>query len=156
MDIKNKIKIIGKYEIFEIKNNSSKKIDEFNNIITNLLLDELIGSLMGYNPNLEIKYIGLGTDNTAVAATDTLLGTEYCRSLLIDKNLTIPPTYGEIVVDFYLTSSEGNTTIEELGIFCGNNATSTADTGILISHVLWNYTKTSAVELLIRYTATIT
>lgn len=149
--IRNKIKIIGKYEIFE----NGKKIKEFNNLITNLLLDEMIGILGGYVPNIDIRYLGIGTDNTAVAATDTILGTEYYRNFYIARGLTAPPTYGEIVIDFYITSSEGNTTIEELGIFGGSNANDSANTGILISHVLWNYVKTSAVELLIRYTVTL-
>lgn len=149
--IKDKLKIIGKYEIFE----NGKKIKEFKNIITNLLLDEMIGILAGYVPNIDIRYLGLGTDNTAVAAGDTLLGSEYYRSFYIARGLTAPPIYGEIVTDFYITSGEGNTTIEELGVFCGNNATASVDTGTLISHVLWNYTKTSAVELLIRYTVTL-
>lgn len=149
--IKDKIKIIGKYEIFE----NGKKIKEFNNLITNLLLDEMIGILAGYVPNIDIRYLGLGTDNTAVAAGDTLLGSEYYRSFYIARGLTAPPTYGEIVTDFYITSGEGNTDIEELGVFCGNNATASANTGTLISHVLWNYTKTSLVELLIRYTVTL-
>ena len=151
MNINNKIKVIGKYEIFE----NGKKIKEFKNIITNLLLDEMIGILAGYVPNIDIRYLGLGTDNTAVAVGDTLLGSEYYRSFYIARGLTAPPTYGEIVTDFYITSGEGNTTIEELGIFGGNTANASVDTGTLISHVLWNYTKTSAVELLIRYTVTL-
>jgi hypothetical protein len=151
LNINNKIKVIGKYEIFE----NGKKIKEFKNIITNLLLDEMIGILAGYVPNIDIRYLGLGTDNTAVAVGDTLLGSEYYRSFYIARGLTAPPTYGEIVTDFYITSGEGNTTIEELGIFGGNTANASVDTGTLISHVLWNYTKTSAVELLIRYTVTL-
>lgn len=151
MIINNEIKVVGKYEIFE----NGKKIKEFNNLITNLLLDEMISILAGYVPNIDIRYLAIGTDNTAVAITDTLLGTEYYRSFYIARGLTAPPTYGEVVIDFYITSGEGNTTIEELGVFCGNNANDSADTGILISHVLWNYTKTSAVELLIRYTVTL-
>lgn len=151
MNINNKIKVIGKYEIFE----NGKKIKEFKNIITNLLLDEMIGILAGYVPNIDIRYLGIGTDNTAVTASDTLLGAEYYRSFYIARGLTAPPTYGEVVTDFYITSGEGNTTIEELGIFGGNTANASIDTGVLISHVLWSYTKTSAVELLIRYTVTL-
>lgn len=150
--IKDNLKIVGKYEIFE----NGRKIKEFNNLITNILLDDMIGILAATPPNLDIRYIGLGTDNTAVAATDTLLGVEYSRSKYVSRGLTPPPTYGQIITDFYITASEGNTDIEELGVFCGNLATSVANTGKLISHVLWSYTKTSSVELLIRYTVTLT
>jgi hypothetical protein len=149
--IKDKLKVIGKYEIFE----NGKKIKEFNNLITNILLDEMISILAGYASNIDIRYLAVGTDNTAVAADDIVLGAEFKRTKYISRELTSPPTYGEIVTDFYLSAGEGNTTIEELGIFCGNTATENADSGNLISHVLWNYTKTSSVELLIRYTVTL-
>jgi hypothetical protein len=151
LNIKEKLKVVGNFQIFE----NGKLIKTFNNLITNILLDDMIGILAGYPANLDIRYIGLGTDNTAVAVGDTALGVEYSRSKYVSRGLTAPPTYGEIVTDFYISSSEGNTDIEELGIFCGNLATSVADSGKLISHVLWSYTKTSSVELLIRYTITL-
>lgn len=149
--IKDKLKVVGKYEIFE----NGKKIKEFNNLITNILLDEMVKILANYTANIDIKFLAVGTDNTAVAADDIILGTEFARTKYISKSVTSPPTYGEIVADFYLSAGEGNTTIEELGIFAGNTATENADSGNLISHVLWNYTKTSSVELLIRYTVTL-
>jgi hypothetical protein len=149
--IKDKLKVIGRYEIFE----NGKKIKEFNNLITNILLDEMIGVLAGYVPNIDIRYLAIGTDNSAVAADDIVLGTEFARTAYTSRGITSPPTYGEVVTDFYLSAGEGNITIEELGIFGGNAATEEVDSGNLISHVLWNYTKTSSVELLIRYTVTL-
>ena len=150
--IKNKIKVNGRFEIFE----NGKKIQEFNNLITELLLDEMIGILAGYIPNIDIRYLAIGLDNVpAPAASDTSLNDEEERYYFIARGLTAPPVYGEVVTDFYISSGEGNFTIEELGIFGGNNATLALGSGTLISHVLWNYTKTSAVELLIRYTVTL-
>lgn len=150
--IKDKLKIVGRYEIFE----NGKKIQEFNNLITELLLDEMIGILAGYSPNIDIRYLAIGLDSIpAPAASDTVLNDEEERYYYIARGLTAPPTYGEIVTDFYVSSGEGNVTIEELGVFCGNNATAALGSGTLISHVLWNYTKTSLVELLIRYTVTL-
>ena len=150
--IKNKIKVNGRFEIFE----NGKKIQEFNNLITELLLDEMIGILAGYIPNIDIRYLAIGLDPVPIpAASDTSLNDEEERYYFIFRGLTAPPTYGEVVTDFYISSGEGNFTIEELGVYGGNNATSVLGSGTLISHVLWNYTKTSAVELLIRYTVTL-
>jgi hypothetical protein len=152
MDIKDKIKVTGKFEIFE----NGNKIKEFNNLITNILLDEMIGILAGYAPDIDIRYLAIGLDPIpAPAVGDTSLNDEEERYFYIDRSLTPPPVYGEIVTDFYITSGEGNVVIEELGIFGGSTSSLVAGSGNMISHVLWNYTKTSAVELLIRYTVTL-
>ncbi|MCK9282509.1 MAG: hypothetical protein M0P71_17985 [Melioribacteraceae bacterium] len=152
MNINNKIKAVGRFEIFE----NGRKIKEFNNLITNILLDEMIGILAGYIPDIDIRYLAIGLDPApAPAVGDTSLNDEEERYFYIDRSLTPPPTYGEIVTDFYLTSGDGNVTIEELGVFGGSTSSLAAGSGSMISHVLWNYTKTSAVELLIRYTVTL-
>lgn len=157
--IENNLKYSGKFEVFEIQidTKEKKKIAEFDNLVTNGGLDEIVSKFLlnpiGYDNGLEVKYLALGNSNTAVAATDTILTAEQYRTAPIDSMAT---TTGVVYFDFYLTSGECNTfTIEELGIFISNLATEGVDTGLLLSHVLYHYVKNSSVEILIRYTITL-
>lgn len=147
----------GIFRIFEkniYKNNKFKQIDEIHNLITNICLESESKIFMGESPNLWIKYIALGDDNTAVAATDTLLGNEVFRTRHVSQ---VYSATGIVTSEFYVTDTDANgEDIQELGIFAGNTAIATIDTGRLISHVLWNYgVKSSGIELLVRRIDTI-
>lgn len=109
-----------------------------------------IGNSLGYY--YEIKYLAIGDDNTAVTASDITLGNEVHRSYYVLRERSSQKI---ITTEFYITDSEFNGTIEELGIFCGNEASDTTDSGNLLSHVLWSYSKSSSEELLVQYVLTI-
>jgi hypothetical protein len=144
----------GKFEI-NIKNAKTKKIIEkfkFNNLLTNGALNELCNPLQGTTGNLEIKYLGLGNDDTTPVASNFTLNNEIFRTAIADQNKT---GTGEITSDFVVLSAECNQQIEEIGIFAGTSATGVADTGVLVAHVLWSYLKTSSVEIDIRRIDTI-
>jgi len=141
----------GIFRIFEkniFKDNKFRQIDEIHNLITNICLESEAKIFMNVSPNLAIKYLAIGDDNTAVAATDTTLTNEVFRTSFVSQLYT---TTGIVTTEFYITDSDANgEDIQELGIFAGNTATAIADTGRLISHVLWSYgTKSSGIELLI-------
>lgn len=144
----------GIFKIFEVDRwtRRQKQIDEIQNILTNDCLDREIKIFSGYSPDVQIKYLGVGDDNTAVTAADTVLGNERTRVYFTSQTKT---GTGELTTDFYLSDSIANYEIEELGIFAGTAATSTADTGRMVSHVLWNYTKSSSVEILVRRVDTV-
>lgn len=155
--VKQKHKHAGIFQIFEkniFKNNKYKQIDEIHNLITNICLEYESKIFMGIAPNLAIKYLAMGDDSTAVAATDPTLGNEVFRTSHVSQ--TYSPT-GIVSTEFYVTDTDANgQDIQELGIFAGNTAISTIDTGRLISHVLWNYgVKASGIELLVRRIDTI-
>ena len=78
----NKMTWQGKFEMI-IKNKETGEItyDEKFNRVMNTVLDQLVDSLKGTSPNLEIKYLALGTSNTPVTDTDTQLGAEIFRTL---------------------------------------------------------------------------
>lgn len=108
-------------------------------------------SLSGAN-NALIRYVGLGTSNTAPAATDTKLGAENMRKAVTSyaNGLT-----GEIVVTMYLTASEAiGLAIAEVGFFGGSAATSAINTGILIARGLYSHTKASGEALEFRFDLT--
>ena len=157
MYFKQKHKHVGIFQIFEkniFKDNKYKQIDEIHNLITNICLESESKIFMGIAPNLWIKYLALGSDNTAVVATDTVIGNEVFRINYVSQTYSAT---GIVTSEFYVTDSDANgEDIQEFGIFAGNTATSATDTGILISHVLWDYgTKSSGIELLVRRIDTI-
>jgi len=119
--------------------------DILHNHISNASLSAMASILTGVAPDLQIARLALGTSNTAVSNTHTGLITEQFRTAPVSG-----PTYsgvGEVTTEFYVTAAEGNISIEEVGIFGGTAATAAADTGTLISRILWSHVKTSTQEI---------
>jgi hypothetical protein len=93
--------------------------------------------------------MALGTGNTAITNTDTTLDTEIFRTPI---TLQEDVTTGEIVTTFTVLDSEAVGSLEEIGIFGGSTATASADTGTLISRILWSKVKTNSEEIEFRRT----
>ncbi len=129
------------------KNTSKVKTEVIHNKVMNTVLDQLAKTLKGENPDLEIKYLALGTSNTPISLTDTKLGNEIFRTPIVSQIVT---GTGEITTDFTILETEAIGNIEEIGIFGGSTATIEADTGTLISRVLWSKVKTASEEFTIR------
>lgn len=95
-----------------------------------------------------INYGALGTDNTAVAATDTTLGTEVKRKLFARRSRT----NHQASFDFYYSKNDTDGTYEEFGVFI--DGTATADSGQLFNHVLtggWTKTDQEAMTVSITF-----
>lgn len=97
----------------------------------NLVVDaglNLIRDLLGITSGVTgLNRYAVGTDNTAVAAGDTTLGTEVFRGAFTDKILTAKT----LTLKLYISSTEANgNTLVEAGLF-GDDATDSADTGTL-------------------------
>lgn len=129
------------------KNTSEIKTEVIHNKVMNTVLDQLVKTLKGENPDLEIKYLALGTSNTPISLIDTKLGNEIFRTPIVSQ---IVSGTGEIATDFTILETEAIGNIEEIGIFGGSTATASADTGTLISRVLWSKVKTASEEFTIR------
>lgn len=140
-----KCKSYGGYDIFI----NGKFIEHIKNRIMDTVLDQLIGAFKGDNPDLEIFYLALGTDNTAVTNADTQLGNEIFRTAVVSQS---DVATGEILTEFIVLDTEAVGNIEEIGIFGGSNATASADTGTLISRILWSKVKSSSEEITFRRT----
>jgi hypothetical protein len=117
------------------------------------VLEQLVGCFKGDSPDIEIFYLALGTGNTAVTDTDTTLDTEIFRTPI---SVQTDVDTGEILTEFIVLDSEAVGNIEEIGIFGGSTATASADTGTLISRILWSKIKTSSEEYTFRRTDKIT
>ena len=137
---------VGKWAIRVIDSETRKIKEEtvVKNRLMNAALDEMIKVLQGQSTDMEIKYLALGTGNTAITDTDTTLDTEIFRTA--DQSLTKTDT-GELTSLFIVLDSEAVAAIEEIGVFGGTTATATADTGTLISRILWSRNKTATEEI---------
>lgn len=146
--IKEVLKRSGKF-IIVVKNviTDKEKTFEINNMITDTALDEFVNILLGTSPDIEIEYLAVGDDNTANVGNETTLGNETFRTAVASKSNT---DTGKVQSDFTILNTEAVGTIEEIGVFCGSGASAAADSGTLLSRILWNYTKTADEEISIR------
>lgn len=145
----NKIGWQGKY-IVTVKNKATGKVTEevINNRIMNTVLNQLSDTLLGDAPDLEIKYLALGTSNAPVSDNQTQLGAEIFRTQAV--NGPVRTQMGQIETEFTVLDTEAVGTIEEIGIFVGSSATASADTGTLLSRILWHKEKTNSEEITIK------
>ncbi len=92
-----------------------------------------------------IKYVALGTSNTAPTAGDHTLGAETFRKAV--TSFTNGASNGEVLINMYLAPGDavGNN-IQEVGFFGGGAATSSANTGVLLAHGLYAHNPKTAVE----------
>lgn len=142
-----KLEYEGKYEIYK----NGVLIDTIFNKVTDQFLNNLILNLTSITPSsMDIKYLAVGNGSTEY---DNKLGNEFFR-----VQYSVAPTrtenVGEVRTEFILLPAEAVGTITEIGIF-GGNATSTKDSGFMISRIPWNYEKTGSDEFIIVRTDTI-
>lgn len=120
-------------------------------IIKNRIMDTYLNAvadvLVGTAADFEIEYIAVGTDDTAIADTETTLGTEVYR--ITPSVSPVRTAIGVIKTEFIIGKAAAVTQLEEIGIFCGSTATGTADTGKMLSRILWSYDKTNQDEIYI-------
>lgn len=143
----------GKYKINVIDTKTKEIIrsDEVKNTITTVALNELAKSF-STSSNMEIKYFAVGTSTASVSISDITLSSESFRCEKISN--TISGSTNETT--FVILDTEALVHIQEVGIFCGSSATGTANTGIMLSRILWELDKTSNIELQISRVDTIT
>lgn len=102
----------------------------------------------------KITYAAVGSSGTAPAAGDTQLGTEtYRKAVAGASNVS-----NVLTATAFFNESQANGTLAEAGLFgdgSSSQATSTANSGILFSHVAISETKTSSETLTITWTLTI-
>ena len=129
------------------KNNKNiyKKI--IKNQITSSARAELVKSIYGESPDMEMAQLAFGSGNSTPSVSNTTLDNELYR--VSDTDLYTSDT-GQVTSAFYLSGLEylsvvPSGEIKEIGFFAGSTALSYGggtgiDTGLLISRVLWDYT----------------
>ncbi len=131
------------------------EVTEFDNLIVdaglNAARDALVADASG---PAQIRVCALGDDNTAPAAGNTALGNEEFRKAITK---TAAGATGVMVTTCYIAPYESVAQIEEIGWFAGDAADpDTADSGTLISRVLYSRNKTNLESLQIERTDTFT
>lgn len=127
--------------------------DKLKNLITSAGKNLLAESLRNASLDAEIKYIAIGSDNTAPSSGDTTLGNETFRKAVTSQ--TAGGSVGVTVTNLYVAPEEAVGTIEEIGFFSGSSASATTDSGTLFARVLYSRTKTAVESIQIERTDTI-
>lgn len=135
----------GYFVFRHVNKNGIMQEETLKNRLMDAAINAEIDILRGISSDLEIKYIAIGTGITPIANDQTQLANEVFRT--IPSNPPTQTASGEITTDFVILETEAQVEIKEIGIFCGSTATSSANTGIMLSRVLWNFDKRSNIEL---------
>jgi len=133
----------GKFIITSISNSKTETI-EINNMITNIGLNFLRDALKGDVTDAEFKYLAVGTSSITVSATNTQLFNEIFRTQF--TSLTAG-TDGVLNSTAIILDNEAVAQIEEVGIFAGSTASSSTNSGIMISRILYSRNKTNLESL---------
>ncbi len=121
-----------------------KHTETLHNRIMNDALDEIIKALYAPNPDMELAYLAIGDSDIAIADSQTELDNEVFRTQFVSLDRT---AVGEITALAIILDSDYDGQIEEIGIFAGSTAGVGAGSGLMISRILWSYTKTATEEL---------
>jgi hypothetical protein len=118
------------------------EVKEFHNLITTVGLNMFRDLLEGLISDGEIKYLAWGSDNTPPALGNAILGSETARKLITSMS---EPGDGQLLTITYIAPGDAIAppNIEEFGWFAGVGAGGGADTGIMVSRVLYSRAKTA-------------
>jgi len=152
MKIREGLKMQGSITLqaIDIKTNKVVYEKEYKNLLTAPNRDYRLGMLNqaylveGYEiQDLAIKYFALGNTTGAVSESDTELVNETDR-----KALTQIATSGDTVTTVVqFAGSEANYRIRQIGVFCGDDASAVADSGLMLSIVNVDFTKNENIKL---------
>lgn len=153
MELKEALKIRGhlRCTIRDAKTGKVKRVYEYDNILPTVGRQMLADNLTNGSPDNtpRITHVALGSDATAVANGDTILGTETYRNTVASQT-----NAGHIAYfTGFFDATETTGTYNEAGLFA--DGTGSADTGILFSHVNISITKSAVETLTIDWTVTI-
>lgn len=147
-----KIGAIGIYR-FTLENpDGSKEVKYYHNVVTTSAFTMIMNNLTNAIPDNDmlITHALLGDNNTAVSASDTTLTNEVYRNTIASMTNSSNIAY----VTAFFDQTEVSGTFKEAGFVSDGSAS--ADTGVLISHVNIDITKTSVQKLTIDWTLTLT
>ena len=134
----------GDFDLTIKENGQIKETIHIKNRITNTALDAIVNILDNIDPNLDIKFLAIGTDNTPLDDNDTQLGNEIFRTQFLTSD---NDAIGQFTTTFAILDGEAVATWQEIGIFCSDSATTSLNTGILLSRILFSRTKTALEEV---------
>lgn len=104
----------------------------------------LLGTYAGAGDELAIKYFAFGTGSGTPTASDTQLFEEVYRKQVTQLS---SPSAGVVQSVCSLGSLEANYHLTEIGVFCGPEASSLPDSGVMLSHIAWDFEKNTNIVL---------
>ena len=134
----------GDFNLIIKENGKIKETVHIKNRITNTALDAIVNILDNIDPDLDIKFLAIGTDNTPLDDNDTQLGNEIFRTQFLTSD---NDAIGQFTTTFAVLDGEAVATWQEIGIFVGDSATTSPDTGTLLSRILFSRVKTALEEI---------
>jgi hypothetical protein len=140
-----------KFTIRDAKTGKVKRVQEYENIIPTVGRTMIADNLTNASPDnaMRVNYVALGSDGTAVANSDTTLTAETYRNTVASETNSNNIAY----ITGFFNATEDDGTYLEAGLF--SDGTASADTGILLSHVNINVTKSNTETLTIDWSLTI-
>ena len=128
-----------------------KTIKYYKNIVCKVGRTMIANNLTDPTPDNDMlaNYAALGSNVAVVSENDTILGTETYRNAVASRTNADNIAY----ITAFFNQTEVTGTFKEAGIFC--DATGVADSGILLSHVNIDITKTNTQKLTIDWTLTL-
>jgi len=138
MKIRTNVKIIS-----ENVETGKMGVIETHNVSCNAGMESLASRLVGATRG-QVTYIAVGTGTNAPNAADTDLQTELAR-----KQISVRSALGDTAsFRIFFNTSEANGTLKEIGLF-GDDATVTADSGVLFARAAIDKEKTTSETLTI-------
>ena len=154
MKLRDKVFITGRITLTLTDVKTGKKdVQVRNNLVVTLAKSAIAAKLSGdasIANRSEITFGAIGSGTATPTLGDTTLATETFRKILATRTFS----GNQATLRLFLSTSEGNGTIEEFGLF-GEDASIAVDSGTLFNRVLVNRVKTSANTLSIEVVLTI-
>jgi hypothetical protein len=127
----------------------------YTNVVPTVGREAIAAQLAGSGTyTARVTYVAVGSDATAPAASDTVLGTEVARKFIAGGS----NTSNVATIDGFFNETEANAVLAEAGLFgdgSASQATAAADTGILYSHVAISETKDATETMTVTWTFTV-
>lgn len=143
----------GQFDVFVKTSDGDWEHDRtIKNTITDGGLNLLRDCLYSNTTDAKIRYIAVGTSSATTLTTATKLNNEIFRKTIYSSTTVSTGSVQNVGIFF---ETEAVAQIEEIGIFAGSTASSTKDTGIMISRILYSRNKTNLESIQITRTDTI-
>lgn len=128
-----------------------KRVYNYENIVPTVGRTMIANNLTDATPDntMLATHVALGSGTNSPANSDTQLQTETYRNAVASKTNASNVAY----ISGFFNATETSGTYREAAIFC--NGTGSANTGILLSRVAINVTKTTSETLTLDWTLTI-
>lgn len=143
----------GQFDVFiKSKDGEWEHEKTIQNTIMDVGLNLLRDSIYSNTNDAQIRYIAVGTSSASISTTQTQLGNEVFRKPIYSRSQI---GIGSVQSVAILSDTEANVQIEEIGVFAGSTASTTINSGVMISRILYSRNKSNLESIQIQRTDTI-